>query len=770
MDLNTVFQANPRSIERVVAQPARGFYIPSYQRPYAWKPNDVRSLITSIVEGLSAMVSMNDAITFVGTFIFINDTDYTTVEPQVRDDLPTAVYLVIDGQQRLTTFTLIGAALHERLLKLQGSTKLPDGTEEWLRKQVSILSTRIRRMLVLDMDFGEAEWRLYPRIIRAYDDSWSLDASKAKYSSAVAAFLRRHICSSILSNEAKASDAADTNAVSWQLLERNSTAVQKELRRLSEAKVKADSDELLPELSTIGDSKDLQVRFFGGEVPSPVLEVWARTDPKLHDRRLQQLSRLVMFGRYLLDRVAVTEVLVNKEEYAFDMFEALNATGEPLTAYETFKPRVISCEGLDGYKSSPSAGHLGIVERFLDADVENRQKASNQLLIPFALFERGYKLSKHLREQRNWLRRQYDDAAGDTARRDFLRGLAAVAQFLMDGWHNERAEFGGPLSLLLGKQHAADAEALLCLEVLRAASHDITIGVLARYYAEVLWAKEGERDAALAEFVGAAKAVTAFFALWRGSRPTTEGIDSVYRNLMRLGGPGISPLSRASGKLPDALKLQAYFRAKLAEKGISGRDDWAGRASDLPLYKVSRELAKFLLLASADDAIPDLANPGFTKTGKPGTSQMLTLAKWIQDLEVEHIAPQSAADAPDWQSENYTELYSKELTDRVGNLTLLPRGVNASVGNRGWHIKRLYFRVLASTENDTADLLAKAEKEGVDLATPSKDLLERAKHLPHVRALANLPDDEDWSGELLRMRSKHIAERAWDRLAPWLGL
>ena len=97
------------------------------------------------------------------------------------------------------------------------------------------------------------------------------------------------------------------------------------------------------------------------------------------------MFRLLTFGRFFLRRVAVTMVIGKSEEYAFDMFEALNTTGEPLTAVETFKPRVIRAEGHSLYEESDSRQSMMEVESFLDRfdTAPARQTATAELLIPF---------------------------------------------------------------------------------------------------------------------------------------------------------------------------------------------------------------------------------------------------------------------------------------------------------------------------------------------------------------------------------------------------
>ena len=56
------------------------------------------------------------------------------------------------------------------------------------------------------------------------------------------------------------------------------------------------------------------------------------------------LIRITLFSYYLLKSVVLTRVETDDEDYAFDIFDSLNTTGAPLTAIETFKPRVISFE------------------------------------------------------------------------------------------------------------------------------------------------------------------------------------------------------------------------------------------------------------------------------------------------------------------------------------------------------------------------------------------------------------------------------------------
>jgi hypothetical protein len=79
------------------------------------------------------------------------------------------------------------------------------------------------------------------------------------------------------------------------------------------------------------------------------------------------------------------------------------------------------------------------------------------------------------------------------------------------------------------------------------------------------------------------------------------------------------------------------------------------------------------------------------------------------------------------------------------------------------------YRVLSTpTLDDFEERLAEAKNENIDLSASTKEILEVAEFLPHVRAISEV--GADWSPELVKQRSVRLAELAWDRLAPWLGL
>src|ERR1019366_185775 len=90
------------------------FVIPIYQRTYSWKEKECRQLWDDIVR-----TGSNDSVSahFVGSIVYIEKRLY-----QVSSQSP---MLVIDGQQRLTTLTLLLAALALAIEKQDETNREP---------------------------------------------------------------------------------------------------------------------------------------------------------------------------------------------------------------------------------------------------------------------------------------------------------------------------------------------------------------------------------------------------------------------------------------------------------------------------------------------------------------------------------------------------------------------------------------------------------------------------------------------------------------------
>ena len=749
--ISDIFEAHPKSAADFMRERGQGFYIPAYQRQFSWDKANIERLFDDVGHGINQLLHRDDATTFIGTLITIHDTEYTTVDPIVRGQVPGKVMTVIDGQQRLTTLLLVNLALHNELTTRH--TKFNNKTDQgqiWIYRQCVQTLSELIDTLQEDMSHGDGNFRWYPRMIRAYQDKWSRYVGEAQYDSEISDLLHSY----------GAHTREDPNRVfkpeTENIVSNRLDIIRKTLRK---AIARGDHDEIeFPGLSELSKSKDLSLTLFNHELPNEVVE----TLEDEQKRSFNELYRLLVFARFVLHRVAVTVVIARSEDYAFDMFESLNTTGEPLTAFETFVPHVIREVGHSEYQSSNAKRYMDHVETYLDnfKTAHNRQQATNDLLVPFALAESGDKLSKRLNDQRRYLKDQYDRLESDD-KHEFIRHMAHTALLLQGTWNSAVQQESGPA---LDGVEALDTQEKMCFDVLHKAKHSIAIAPLARFYS----AKRDGHDVSIGDAV---RAVTAFFALWRGAKGSTGRIEDRYRSLLARGseGNGVPPLARRSRvrevfAVPDAELLKTYFRAQLKEQNIHTREAWVQEAKDVPVYNLSKPLTRLLLLAATHNTVTDPENPGLVKRARSGVLNLLTFEHWADDtkISVEHIAPQKREESSDWRDSLYAQ---SELKDCLGNLLLLPSASNASISNRSWVHKRAIYRVLSAESPDDVEEARDAARR-IDVEIPP-EILEMNEYLPITAGVATYPSD--WDIDIVNRRSEVLLGIAWDRLAPWLG-
>ncbi|WP_423917899.1 DUF262 domain-containing protein [Candidatus Poriferisodalis sp.] len=745
--LSDVFEAYPKSTADFMRERGQCFYIPAYQRPFSWGRENIERLVDDIVHGLDQLLQRNDATTFIGTLITIHDTAYTTIDPLVRAQVPSKVMTVIDGQQRLTTLLLVNMVLHDELANRHTSFNKPsDEASVWLYQQCLQTQSELLDTLEEDMSHGDGHFQWYPRMARAYLDKWSRLKHEAQYKSDIAGLLHQY------GKHRRSDNPGVFKPDSTRSISRSYDLVRRMLRRAIAQATHQDID--FPDVASFGETGYLALTLFNDELPTPVSEALesAPTDG------CAELFRLLVFGRFALHRVAVTVVTARSEDYAFDMFESLNTTGEPLTAFETFRPRVIREEGHSEYQKSTAHGHLGKVEAYLEQfeKAQSRLAATSNLLIPFALAESGYKLSKRLSDQRRYLRSTYD--SHEKSERDvFLSNMGHTAQLLEGAWDKATWASSGPS--LTGLE-PLDTQEKLCFDVLQSTNHRIAIGVLTRFYS-------AQRNGDEVNIGTVLRAVTAFLALWRGAKGGTSGIDAAHRDLLSKGrqDAAIPALARllAGGVSLDAESVCEYFRLALQDEGLGGREAWVAAASSIPIYQHNKDLARLLLLAATNDTTVDPAQPGLIKSARSGVLPLLNYEKWtdIGSVTVEHIAPQNPGDGSKWSQSIYRDTGMK---DCLGNLLLLPARANSLISNRPWTEKRLMYKILVARNREEIEAARQGAKDaGLDVAM---DVLVDNEYLPIVAGVAAF--SSDWDAEIISQRSRLLSGLAWDRLSPWL--
>lgn len=794
-----IFDAESEGLYDFVSKNGRGLYIPPYQRDYAWDKTNVERLIDDTIQGLNALLKRPDeSITFIGTIIAMNDSKKSTISPLVKNQVYTQVMSVIDGQQRLTTLLMLCLAL---LLEVEvqwadlkkGKATGSDETRQWLETRVNDMRGLLSQMLAERQNNGEGEFRHFPKMIRAFVDTWSYEADKAMYNSPISWLLFEFV---------RFREQPDANWAKFSnVLKETAEGAANEGQRkhfIKMLKVMRDklrnlpSDDEFPELLGIVQDDDKQDTLFGEEFPesmktalesilSPQLVIanaaaQAGEKPSAEEIRSRKwweastnLVSLLFFSKFALERITLVVVTATTEDFAFDVFEALNTTGQPLTALETFVPKVVQSVGMTKYNSSEEKKQLEIAGDYIRKvnRADERQKRSADLLVAFALAELGEKRSKNLADQRRFMREAFDGYGDRKQQQEFIRHLAELSRFFDTVWVN-----GADKPKVDGLQ--LPDPAALCLRFLVDFGHTITAPLLAQYAADVGLQKDAtERKKALSTFCEIVQAVTAFTVLWRASRSTTDRIDQVYRDLMSKGSPdhGVPALARGKrgeGPLPSVKAIQSALAARLhADRkqlgaNIAGKTEWIDKAVLQPLWEINTTLARFVLLIAFHDVVEG-ANGHLTQ-GKAGCNSTLTLDAWVgeQFASIEHIAPRSKAKG--WSP----DLYQDEEFERLGNLTLVPTRCNSSLSDRPWEQKRLLFTALSAKTEDEAKAILKAMSDaGVDVTAVASNIYS-GQYLPHVHTIGSVHGD--WNLDAVNARGKELADFVWQRIAPWVGL
>ena len=749
------------------------FKIPEYQRPYDWDEDNVLRLLKDCLNGLKGAASQaaGHPFTFLGTVIVTDDSNEPTFNGTSLS--------IVDGQQRLTTLLLLSAALFSAIRDHESDMEvLSDArTKKWLRSEVNEQTIRLYRCTTGQLQ-SLSPTTPYPRMVRT-GDVRGHSFEQAQYLSVIGAFLHQFIEYCQGRNNSFPLVPMDNNQ-SDRLLQ-----VYKIIREqieqcvyLGQESLDGHDDgfaslvltteeftrrgcrELFVKLRDVGDEPDANrvVSYIAGTPESA------------------GLIRLLLFSSYIIRSVVLIVVHAPTEDIAFDIFDALNTTGEPLTALETLKPHVVRFERDrgTGFAGSPSERWWNTLEENVidpNPSPELQQRATKELVTGFALYYIGHQIGSDLKEQRNTLRNYFVQARnrGDEVARGFTKSLSELAQYRRQYWGRESIDgVVGPLT------QQDDYDALkLCLRFISATNTSTTIPILARYYIEYE-EMDFERH-----FLDAVQAVSGFLVLRRAMTGGTARIDSDFRSIMSpVRGEADLPFSiglSMSNRILSIAELKERLRALLAQNpfniadgGVEGKAAWLSRAREIPLAnQASRVVCKFILLAAAHNARPDQTNPGLlTREGIIPSDEMDYLNyrtfSGQKYATLEHVAPDSPT-INGWDLNIYEQLVTRHT---IGNLVLLPERENQSIGNSPWERKKLFYRALvAETEDERSQAIALAQEQGLSFGNKTISLLTSQDRLHMLDSVAEV---DDWTAQVIKNRTENLLGLAWDRISPWL--
>ena len=763
LDVNKEFRPDSKSIHDFFQEPGTGFYIPIYQREYSWDTENINQLMEDICYGVENLLQDENAVRFLGTIIRIRGGSIAEDDSEAKAK-PSRVDIVIDGQQRITTMSLLASLLYQRIscLESQLSNESPFGD---LSDAISIKLRTLEDLFSLDLRRGSPQRK--PILIRESVDKWTFEgADKDHYRSSEASYVASII------------RAVNDSGTRFPGIPKSSDREKNARVRLNLRHMGIWLTRVENAHSHSGSGKDEELNYpHAREIIARIQEeeLWDYERPDLKMRLTKEskgdivgdvsllcsLVQLFAFHHYLTARCYFSIIEPTTEEWAFDMFQSLNATGTPLTAIETFRPLVLNTIRQENrtYSESPEEEHLSKVDRLFQSvnSASGKDKLTNEFLTTFALANSGEKLQRRFSKQRLWLTKNYN---GSTDKVGFLRRMANVADYWTDIVDYDRS-LRAPIPHVESLGEDEKQLMTLCLLYLQDAGHRMAHSVLSRFYSNVI---SQYCESSVTEFFQACKIVAAFFTIWRAAQGNA-GLDDVYRGLLRK--PEMS-WEGNEGSLTSEV-LSNWFWDELGSQGICSKSAWMERARRELRFDNAKQVCRFSLFISAHDSIPDKDCPGLMKVARAGECPLLQARYWIEDdlREIEHIAPKSPDTDSSWDESLYGADQNYEL---IGNLTLLPPEINKTLSNRTWNAKWLCYRHLAENDSNRLEELRSLAKDcKIDLQEDSLERLKKSKVKHHVRSITEVGLNGKWDADLVEQRTRRICDIVWDRMSKWLG-
>ena len=781
LDAKSIFKADALSFYDTMKDRNNnaGYRIPSYQRDYDWGHEHIGRLIADCLDGFYRLSeSKNDknnsnsdeSFTFLGTLILVVEDDKEVESSFDADSLS-----VVDGQQRLTTLVLIACALIEKisikldevLPKVAADKQFTKHTKNWIKEETDYQLRHLYECAIGQLS-GRDEVYPYPRIVREEQkDIRARGKSDSEYHSDIAKFLIG--VSDYYRSSGPNGDGNHEFPTPSKELSKNYKHIQTKIEELS----------ILSEDTT--DDEDAEFRYVEANKfkQAGIKKLFGKTNILTSDsikgtaltfastnNQIEPLIRLLLFASYLTRYVVLARVETKNDNVALDIFDSLNTTGEPLTAIQTLRPLTIKFN--KKHRNSRPGYVLGeayekIMKHTDSQDPVKRQNESKELVLLFALYIEGEKLSTSLSVQRSYLRNAYQ-GIHDEARNPFIESLAKVATFRHHCWDKE-----GIHNNLDGFSDKNKDEIQLCLRFIADMKTSLAIPILCRYWSKIT-KTSGEDD-----FLNALKALTAFIVIRRATTGGTAGIDTVLRSLMKkkpteFEGDPLSTGLDGKNTLWSVKNLKITLCDQLKQKvpDVTSKKAWIDKVRGVPLARQSQSLSRFMLLAAADGATADLIEGGLWSRDnirRSEENEYLNYKKWIDPKfsTLEHVAPVANSGKDEWNIPIYQSQYAK---DTLGNLLLLPAKENTSISNAGWKKKRLFYRALTEkTPEGLKSILMEADKKGFKFRKSVEAMLQDGERLPFLDPIR---DVEDWTKGFIEKRTDNIASLAWDTIKPWL--
>ena len=731
--------------------------VPEYQRDFNWDIDLVDRLYVSLLTGLFRDDQRDDfEPIFLGSWIICQVEHKNSVFKGEEYDL-------IDGQQRLTTLTILSFALIYSLLSkesfIEESSHLSIEQKQHLQTELGDLCEKLMRLLVGKLERRDTTYR-FPRLVRDIDTR-DADFVTATFKSPIAIFIK----------EAFSYYKKDKSNFSIKHLKQDATGERlvncydlliEKISKISDTEFYDDSE------ATYASATKLTSRRYTDllhSTPHPNRQKLIQTCVK--DAELENILRIIFLGNFLQKFVGISLIKCTTMDAAFDIFDSLNSTGLPLSAIETFKPQVIKqfrSERYLSYDGSTAANSFDQINNiFKDYRSSKQQEESKKIVTAACYLLTGEKLPEKLFEQRKKLRTLQNEFSERSLHSAVPEALATITKFRHVFFSGSSEHIEGELR---GLSHQKVDQIKVFCDLLSASRTILVIPSLARAWQVGL--KYNDHN----YFFSLLRSTTAFFALRRFASGGTDGIDTRFRNLISGGGStsftGFTIKKMADDELPSIAEINNYFRLQLSCKNLrfttTDKEKWVNFVSQQAIYNFSKPLTKFLLITGhSDTQVDEDGIPTRHGVTKADDREFLTWANWKKDIygTIEHVAPQQGVPS-DWPNIYETN----NLKNCLGNLVLLPGLQNSQIGNDSWSKKKLFFKILTETSvSNRQDALTEAERAGVKF---KKDFANSLIHATKSSMLDGVSARDIWDAEYVQKRSKRLSGLCWDTFVEWL--
>jgi len=655
------------------------YKIPFYQRPYDWEESDILGLMTDIFHESTEFNVKSDSkalkLKFIGTIVLAPQKAPAVKPSQV-------VYDIVDGQQRITTLQLILCQLHlllvdcaEELKEIEKNTPTEEYEKSqdafhWLKQRVKGVRRNVLESLYAESDKSprSALVNFIPRLIREDKDRWGIELSNTelefKYKSGPSLFLFNYLNSA--KKEISQFSIADSEMEEYGKVSRYIEDSKNDRYRTVEKRSKFIKQTIIELIDTKISEEDQLVKKIKNELGGFLTDIESI-------EKLSKIYFLVVFSLYLLNKVSSVVVIANNESEAFDIFDSLNTTGEPLNAIQVLNALVVSYEinfkGEGSYETTHSKELMDGISGFINTkdSLEDRSKLIYDILNSYKISQTGTALrGKQLSIQIDAVKVAYGgNEKNEKYKKGVLVGLYNIVKFYEEVWsNNEGSRFRNNLDI----------------QVLYSTKHTVVIPVLNYFY-------NYNRE----DFNEAVQVVLAFSVLWRVVNGGTDGIDNEYKRLFAEN-KGLLCIERTSKEKVsvERLKKELYTTLEVKINRQFAADDYSSLKQKFVklsahnnFYKLGR-FAKYFLLCALENTKRNDDTQGNLLVyigDRKSTMSLLKLDYWDR-YEIEHIAPQSQSNG--WSDDIYE---NSNVINYIGNTTIIPKNENIELSNNSFKYK-----------------------------------------------------------------------------------